>query len=118
MRNPVIFVGLVALGLTLMPGAARADRIPSSKVQITPQPGVRPQIIVPYLTNNGYYSNLGVWQGVAPRIYDSPIQNDPRFPDSLPTYNLPFWGGFQAFGDLSNGATPRAGLRAPVGLIR
>jgi hypothetical protein len=44
---------------------------------------------------------------VAPRIYSSPIVDDPRNPQARPVYNLIFYGGQQAFGDRSNGAAPR-----------
>ena len=44
---------------------------------------------------------------VAPRIYSSPIVDDPANPQARPVYNLIFYGGRQAFGDRSNGAVPR-----------
>jgi hypothetical protein len=97
--------GLLLVGL-LLAAPARADRVTSSKVQQPPQLGTRPNIFVPYVTNtNGM---LGVYQGVSPRIYKSPIVDDPQNPQARPVYNLPFYGGVQAFGDRSDGAVPRA----------
>lgn len=103
--------GLVAAAL--MAGAARADRVPSSKAMLPPDPGARANITVPYLTNG--WSNLGVWSGVAPRVYQSPIVDDPRNPQVKPVFNLIFYGSTMQFGDASNGAAPRPGnvLRPP-----
>lgn len=98
-------VGLMAVGLLALPSPARADRIPSRKVQIEAQPGVKPQIAVPYTTNGS--GNLGVYQGVSPKIYKSPTVDDPTNPQAKPVFNIPFWGAVQAFGDRSNGVTPR-----------
>ena len=43
----------LAFGLALLAAApAWADRIPSRKVEIDPQHGVRPDIRVPYITNS------------------------------------------------------------------
>ncbi len=98
--------GLSALALVLTASTARADRLPSSRVPSPPPAtGTRPDIFVPYTTNG--YSTLGVAQGVAPKIYASPIVDDPKNPGAKPVYNLPFWGGVQSFGDRSNGAAPR-----------
>jgi hypothetical protein len=85
--------------------AARADRVPSSKAYMPPQPGALPQIAVPYTTNG--FSTLGVAQGVGPRIYNSPIVDDVRNPGAKPVFNLIFYGSGFSFGDASNGATPR-----------
>lgn len=97
--------GLLVFGLLSLPAAARADRIPSGKVQIQPNPGARQPIAVPYTTNGS--SNLGVYQGVAPRIFSSPIVSDLNDPQAKPVFNIPFYGAIQAFGTKSNGATPR-----------
>src|SRR5581483_3790941 len=94
-----------ALGLLLVClcaiQAAWADRVPSRKVQMQPSTGARTPIAVPYTTNGT--SNLGVYQGVSPRIYSSPIVDDKRDPQAKPVYNLPFYGAVQSFGDRSNG---------------
>jgi hypothetical protein len=96
----------LAAGLALgAAGPARADRVPSSKTVVTPNPGSRVDITVPYLTNGN--TTLGVWNGVAPRVYSSPIVDDPKNPQAKPVFNLIFYGSSQAFGDKSNGATPR-----------
>jgi hypothetical protein len=84
---------------------AQAQRVPSQKVEIQPQFGARPDIRVPYLTNG--FNNLGVAQGVAPRIYSSPSVDDPTAPQIRRVYNLPFYGGIMAFGAANNGAMDR-----------
>ena len=66
--------------------------------------GSRVDITVPYLTTG---SSAFMQGAVAPRIYSSPIVDDPANPQARPVYNLPFYGGRQAFGDRSNGAAPR-----------
>jgi hypothetical protein len=109
-------VGLLVpcLGL-LLATAARAERVPSSKVYYPTYPGVRPQITVPYTTNGN--STLGVYNGVAPRIYNSPVVDDPKNPGIKPVFNLIFYGSAQGFGDASNGAgqRPPNELRPPPG---
>ncbi len=97
-------VAVLALVLAVAP-TARAERIPSHKVEVQPIHGARPDIRVPYLTNG--YSNLGVWQGVAPRIYATPIVDDPTYPQVRPVYNLQFYGAVQSFGAGNNGAVDR-----------
>jgi hypothetical protein len=98
--------GLLVLGLFLLAASeSRAERVPSARVPTLPTPGARPDGRVPYTTNG--YSTLGVYDGVAPRIYASPMVSDPRNVGVVPVYNLPFYGGVQAFGSQSNGATPR-----------
>src|SRR4051794_12425915 len=94
-----------ALCLFTLVGVAHADRIPSRKTVMPKSTGTRVDITVPYLTNG--FSNLGVYQGVAPAIYSSPNVEDRRDPAIKRVYNLPFWGGVQSFGDRSEGATPR-----------
>jgi hypothetical protein len=44
---------------------------------------------------------------VAPKVYSSPTVDDAKNPGSKPVYNIIFYGSKQAFGDTSNGATPR-----------
>lgn len=99
-------VRIVALGLILAAASwARADRVPTSRTITPKSTGARRDISVPYTTNGR--SNFGVYQGVAPKIYGSPIVDDTTYPQSKPVYNLPFWGAEQAFGSKSNGATPK-----------
>jgi hypothetical protein len=98
--------GLLVLGLFLLTAnPARADRVPSSKVVIPPSTGTRVDITVPYTTDG--YSTLIVNQRVQPRVYSSPEVDDPNNPQARPVYNLPFYGGSQAFGDKSNGVVSR-----------
>ncbi len=97
--------GLLVLGLLLLPAPARADRIRSGKVTNQPSSGARNDITVPYGTNGR--STLGVYQGVAPRIYSSPVADNPSEPQAKPVFNLPFYGAVQGFGGQSNGAVPR-----------
>lgn len=104
--------GPLALGLVLLAaGGALADRVPSQKTVIPRDPGVRGDITVPYLTNG--YTALGVWQGVAPRVYATPIVNDPTNPNARPVYNLPFYGATEAFGSSNEGAVSRPKAVAP-----
>jgi hypothetical protein len=102
-RNRTAALAVLALALTA--AAARADRVPSQRVPTYPALGTRPDVAVYYTTNG--ISTLGVYQGVAPRIYASPIVDDPTNPQAKPVFNLVFWGAVQSFGDRSNGATPR-----------
>ncbi len=59
---------------------------------------------MPYLTNGT--SAFGAYS-VAPRIFSSPIVDDPANPQARPVYKLIFYGSQQGFGDRSNGAVPR-----------
>src|SRR5438067_1365386 len=93
------------LALALLAGAARADRVPSFKVEVQPQHGARPDIRVPYTTDG--YGNLIVNGRVEPRVYSSPIVDDRADPQSRPVYNLPFYGARMQFGGIENGAADR-----------
>jgi hypothetical protein len=97
-------LGLLALGLLLPVGSARADRTPGTKTVQQPSTGSRIDITVPYLTTGR--STLMSGQ-VAPRIYASPIVTDPQAPGVKPVFNLIFYGSQMSYGDQSNGATPR-----------
>ncbi len=98
--------GLLAVAAALFAvSAAHAERVPSSKAVAPTVSTAKNDIFVPYTTNGR--GTLGVAQGVAPRIYSSPDVEDSRYPDTRRVYNLPFWGGVQAFGSKSNGAVPR-----------
>src|SRR5262245_52505179 len=105
MPRLIALAAALAAVLTPLTPPARAERVPSSRVQIAPQHGANPDIRVPYTTNGN--SNLGVAQGVAPRIYSSPVIDDLKNPQVRQVYNLPFYGGIQAFGGASNGAMSR-----------
>jgi hypothetical protein len=103
-----------ALAVGLAFGAvnpAWAEREPSTKTVMPPSPGARVDITVPYLTTGR--TTLGVYNGVAPRIYASPIVDDPKNPQAKPVFNLIFYGSAQSFGDKSDGATPR-----PLNMLR
>ena len=97
--------GLVAVGVLLLAGAAaRADRTPSTRMP-SPPPATgpsRPDITVPYTTDGR--STLMYAGRVAPRVYSSPIANDPKNPGARPVFNLPFYGSVMSFGSGSNGA--------------
>jgi hypothetical protein len=97
--------GAVAIGVVAgMTSVASAGRVPSTRDEGNRSSGSRVDITVPYLTSGN--TAFGAYS-VAPRIYASPIVNDPAHPQSRPVYNLPFYGGRQAFGDRSEGAVPR-----------
>jgi hypothetical protein len=97
--------GVVAIGVVAgMTGVASAGRVPMTRTEGEKSSGSRTDITVPYLTTGK--TAFGAYF-VAPRIYSSPIVDDPINPQTRPVYNLPFYGGRQAFGDRSEGAAPR-----------
>ena len=96
------FAGILLLAAT---GVASADRVPVMKTPVVPMRGVRQDITVPY-TTDGRTTTM-ITGKVSPRIYNSPIMDDLRNPQSKPVFNLPFQGAVQSFGDQSNGATSR-----------
>lgn len=103
-HRPVLGVVLLASGLLFDAGAAGAQT-PTQRTKGQRSTGARRDISVPYLTTG----NSAFMPGkVAPRIFSSPIVDDPLNPQARPVYNLPFYGGVQAFGGKSNGAVPRA----------
>jgi hypothetical protein len=102
--------GALALGLLLvLVGTAEAERVPMTRTQGQKSTGARIDISVPYTTNGR--TAFGVYSGVSPRIYSSPIVDDPKNPQVKPVYNLPFWGAYMSFGDKSNGAAPKPASR-------
>jgi hypothetical protein len=106
MHHRLWAVGPLVLGLFLLTAnAVRADRVPSEKAVMPRDPGVRGDITVPYLTNG--FNTLGVYQGVAPRVYSSPTVYDPRNPNIRPVFNLPFYGATHSFGGISDGAVSK-----------
>jgi hypothetical protein len=98
--------GLMVLGLFLaQTGTALAGRTNMTRNTGQKSTGSRNDITVPYLTSGG--TNFGVYNSVAPRVYGSPIVDDPRNPGAKPVYNLIFYGSVQGYGDRSNGAVPK-----------
>jgi hypothetical protein len=98
--------GPLVLGLLLLAaGTTRADRVPSSRAESAPNHGARPDNRVPYTTNG--FSTLGVYNGVAPRVYGSEDVSTPGSPQIKPVYNLPFYGAVMSFGTANQGATER-----------
>jgi len=85
-------------------GVASAGRTPTARTEGMKSTGTRVDITVPYLTSGNSTFMSGA---VAPRIYSSPIVDDPANPQARPVFNLPFYGGRQSFGDRSNGAVLR-----------
>jgi hypothetical protein len=97
--------GAVAVAvLAAMAASASAARVPTTRTEGEKSSGSRTDITVPYLTTGGSAFMPGA---VAPRIYSSPIVDDPSAPQTRPVYNLIFYGGKQSFGDRSNGAVLR-----------
>jgi hypothetical protein len=97
--------GVLAVGAVLaVTSLASAARVPTTRSEGEKSPGSRVDITVPYLTT-GYSAFMP--GSVAPRIYSSPIVDDPANPQARPVYNLIFYGARQAFGDRSNGAVMR-----------
>jgi hypothetical protein len=97
--------GVAFVALVLIPATTVfADRLPSVRTSGQRMFGARPDITVPYL-NHGRNAFQGY--SVAPQIKSSPTVSDHVNPGAKPVYNLPFYGGKQAFGDGSNGAVQR-----------
>jgi hypothetical protein len=94
--------GVLLLAATAV---ASADRVPTTRSPGQRSNGVRPDITVPYTTDGR--SAFMIDGRVSPRIYSSPIMDDPKNPQSKPVFNLIFYGSVQSFGDRSEGATPR-----------
>jgi hypothetical protein len=97
--------GLPALALVLcLAGAADAARSPTFRTPGFHNNGTRVDITVPYLSHglDAFHAN-----GVAPRVYSSPVVEEAVNPGVKPVFNLPFYGGVLSFGDYSTGATPR-----------
>ena len=95
----------LAIGmLAATAGVASAGRTPTARTDGMKSTGTRVDITVPYLTSgNSTFMN----GAVGPRIYSSPIVDDPSNPQARPVFNLPFYGAKQSFGDRSNGAVLR-----------
>jgi hypothetical protein len=96
---------IAAAGLGLAAGRADAARVPSTRVPTELNNGARGDITVPYITNGR--STLGVYQGVAPRMYSGPAlgaQNDPMM---KPVYNIIYYGSKLGANDSNTGAQPR-----------
>lgn len=99
--------GALALGLMLTAATSAEARVPMTRTAGQKSTGSRNDMTVPYTTNGK--TAFGVYNGVAPKIYASPVVDDPSNPQSKPVFNLIFWGSVQSFGDKSNGAIPRSG---------
>jgi len=96
--------GLIATAmLTALVGDA-LGREPTQRTSGQKSSGSRSDATVPYLTT-GDSAFMG--NSVGPKIYKSPIVDDPKNPGAKPVYNLIFYGAVQSFGDKSNGATPK-----------
>jgi hypothetical protein len=107
MRGWRVAGGLLALGLlAVVVSPARADRTPSTRTSGQRSSWPKSDITVPYTTDGR--SAFMATQRVSPRIYNSPVVDDPKNPQAKPVYNLIFYGSVQAFGDKSNGAMPRS----------
>src|SRR5437667_2747363 len=76
-------VGTVAVFLALI-NSVRADRVPSTRSPGQRSSGARRDITVPYLTTGR--SAFGAYS-VAPRIFQSPIVDDSRYPQQKPVFN-------------------------------
>jgi hypothetical protein len=98
------FGGLVALGLILSLATVGFAREPSTRTAGQKSSGSRVDITVPYLTTG---TSAFMHGSVAPKIYSSPIVDDPKNPGAKPVYNLIFYGAVLGFGDKSEGAVMR-----------
>lgn len=100
----LLVAGVFLVTSTLAQAQTQTTRQNTQRTDGQKTPGVRGDITVPYLTT-GNSAFMG--KSVAPKIYSSPIVDDPENPQAKPVYNLIFWGSVLAFGDKSEGATPR-----------
>ena len=106
--NKRILSRMLALGFVFCAtSSAFGDRVPSTRTNGQKSTGSRIDQTVPYLTNG---RNAFQGYNVAPQIKSSPIVSDLTNPGAKPVYNLPFYGGKQAFGSGSNGAVQRPDL--------
>ena len=96
--------GLLLLFLVPQTAPAQAVRALSTRTQGWRSSGSRPDITVPYLTTG--YTAFMRDRYVGVRIYWAPMADDLFLPDVRPAYNLPFWGGIQAFSTRANGVMP------------
>ncbi len=106
MNRWYLVTGLLVLGVLIIgAGRVEAGRTVSTRTAGSRSNGSRSDITVPYLTTgrSAFMANYYV----APRIYSSPVVDDPKYPQQKPVFNLIFYGAKQGFGDFSNGATPR-----------
>jgi hypothetical protein len=95
----------LAIGVIVgLAGVASAGRTQTTRSEGMKSTGSRVDITVPYLTTGNSAFMAG---SVAPRIYSSPIVDDPANPQARPVFNLIFYGAKQSFGDKSNGAVMR-----------
>jgi hypothetical protein len=100
-----VIKGLAVIGLLLATADfCQAGRTPTVRTPGTRSTWPKSDIRVPYLTTG---SSAFMSTYVAPRIYASPIVDAPHYPEAKPVFNLIFYGSREAFGDRSNGATPR-----------
>jgi hypothetical protein len=100
-----IFSRFLALGLVLsLAGSAHADRLTSTRTGGQKSSGSRVDQTVPWLTHG---TNAFQGYNVAPQIKASPSVSDKVDPGAKPVYNIPFYGGKQAFGSGSEGAVQR-----------
>lgn len=99
-----------ALTVALLANPARADRVPSRKVETPREHGARPDIFIPYHTNGT--GTLGVYQGVSPIIYNNPGLGNPAQKGDLdaqlkPVHNLIYYGSKLNSGGTFNGPMQR-----------
>jgi len=85
-------------------GSAQGAKVLTTRTAGWKSPGVRGDISVPYLTTGTTAFIRGNYVGV--RIYSATMVDEPYLPDVRPAYNLPFWGGIQAFSVRANGVMP------------
>lgn len=88
-----------------LPFTVEAGRVPSVKTQIVPARGARPDIYFPYTTNGR--TNLGVWNGVSPWIYDKNGLGENPNSQARPVYNLIYYGSSTSPSSDFIGAMPR-----------
>jgi hypothetical protein len=97
-------IGLLTLitgCFVLAAGQAVAGHTPTMRTSGFYSYGARSDITVPYLTTGRSTFMPGA---VAPQILIEPNVDNVRYPQTVPVFNLPFYGARQGFGDQFNGA--------------
>jgi len=99
-------MGLALLAILVLPGvgSAQGSKVLTTRTAGWRSTGSRGDITVPYLTTGTTAFIRGNYVGV--RIYSATMVDDLYLADVRPVYNLPFWGGMQAFSTRANGVMP------------
>ena len=102
MRRRAWVLGLLTAGcFALGTGQATAGHTPTIRTSGFYSYGARSDITVPYLTTGRSAFMPGA---VAPQVLVEANVDNNRYPQTVPVFNLPFYGARQGFGGQFNGA--------------